>query len=84
MAKEFQFDLIFALPRDDLNKDAVVDALYEAGCDDALIGLGNPGQVALSFTRRAKTRAKAIESATQAVLGALPAHTKLLTVDNAP
>ena len=42
MTEEFEFDLIFALPRKDLDQDAILDALFEAGCDDAVVGLGAP------------------------------------------
>ena len=31
-------------------RDALVERLAEAGCDDALIGLGIPGRIALEFT----------------------------------
>lgn len=50
---EFEFELIFALPGTDLEEDVLADALFEAGCDDALVGLGTPGTIGLGFRRRA-------------------------------
>lgn len=41
--KEFEFDPIFALPRDGADEGAVPDVFYEAGCGDAAIGLDAPG-----------------------------------------
>lgn len=42
----------------DLLDDAVFDALYEAGCDDALVGRHR-----LDFAREAETLAEALKSA---------------------
>jgi hypothetical protein len=41
---------------------AFEDALYEAGCDDALVGTVN-GNVVMDFTREAPSEEKAIASA---------------------
>ena len=40
---EFEFDLVFALPDKTADEDAILDALYEAGCGDAVVGLGAAG-----------------------------------------
>ncbi len=39
---EFEFDLVCALP-EEVEEGAILDALYEAGCDDAAVGFGAPG-----------------------------------------
>jgi hypothetical protein len=65
---EFTFTLRFAID----NAESYIDKLYEAGCDDALIGLGTPGVLALEFIRRAETLKLAIESAERDVLKAIP------------
>ena len=49
--------------------DEVTDALFEAGCDDATVGQ-REGAVFLDFTREAKSRTEAIQSAIAAVEGA--------------
>ena len=41
----FEFDLVFALPNDAADEGAILDGLYESGCDDAVVGLGAPGLV---------------------------------------
>ena len=52
---EFDFLLKFDLPDPESDPDKFVDALYKAGCDDATIGIGQRGRVALNFTREAAT-----------------------------
>ncbi len=46
----------------DLQDDAFIDALFEAGCDDATVGRTDGIQY-LDFDREAATRADAIQSA---------------------
>ena len=77
---EFEFDLVFALPRKDLDQDAIVDALFEAGCDDAVVGLGAQGLLGLAFTRGGKEAEAVIADAVKAALSALPDGTKLREV----
>jgi predicted DNA-binding transcriptional regulator AlpA len=69
---EYQFTLHFRLAHAVELNDADLDRLFEAGCDDANVGLGNPGHVALAFCRKADTASEALEIATSQVLSALP------------
>lgn len=69
---EYEFTLTFSLPDEQADPDAHVDALYEAGCDDALIGTGQPGTIALDFIREAKSASAAINSAIKNVNAAIP------------
>jgi len=78
--KEFEFDLVFALPRKDVDQDTIVDALFEAGCDDAVVGLGAPGLLGLAFTRAGEDAEAVIAEAVKAALSALPEGTKLREV----
>ncbi len=78
--KEFEFDLVFALPRKDLNQDAILDALFEAGCDDAVVGLGAQGLVGLAFTRGGEDAEAVIADTVKAAISALPVGTKLREV----
>jgi hypothetical protein len=80
MTEDFEFDLIFALPRKDMDLDLILDALFEAGCDDAVVGLGAPGMVGLAFTRSGKNADDVIKGAVEAALKALPVGTKLREV----
>ena len=69
---EFDFILKFDLPDPETDPDKFVDALYEAGCDDATVGIGQHGRVALNFTREAATALEAVASAIADVRKAIP------------
>lgn len=69
---EYEFTLKFRLPDVDADPEQFIDALAEAGCDDAAIGIGQRGRIALDFTREANTALDAIASAVQAVKQAIP------------
>ncbi len=71
-ARTFEFDLIFKLPAEAPDPDTHVDALFEAGCDDALPGVGLPGTIALAFAREASTATEAMTSALRDVRKAIP------------
>lgn len=62
IAKEYEFELSFSLPADVRDYEDIANRLYEAGCDDALIGLGVYGQVVLDVTREADSAFEAISS----------------------
>ncbi|ADE11378.1 regulatory protein [Sideroxydans lithotrophicus] len=70
--KEYDFELKFSLPSPDADPEQFVNALYEAGCDDATVGLGLKGRVALSFTREAPSAQDAVASAIADVTKAIP------------
>jgi predicted DNA-binding transcriptional regulator AlpA len=69
---EYDFVLKFKLVDANLAGDDVVERLGAAGCDDATIGVGVPGRVALSFTREAGSAKQAIISALEDVKRAIP------------
>lgn len=69
---EYEFELRFALPSCDMDPDQLVERLGGVGCDDALIGVGRQGQVALDFTREAESAMEAVLSAIADVRRALP------------
>jgi len=69
---EYTFTLKYQLTGDDHDLDAVVERLGEAGCDDALVGIGQPGRLALEFTREARNADVAVRSALADVRRALP------------
>src|SRR3546814_101815 len=69
---EYEFILKFRLPDPDVNQGQFVDALAEAGCDDATVGVGQRGRIALDFAREANTATDAIISAIEAVKRAIP------------
>ncbi len=69
---EHDFRLRFRLQPADADMDALVERLYEAGCDDALVGIGVPGRLALDFIREAGSATRAIASALADVKRAVP------------
>lgn len=69
---EYEFTLKFRLPDANSDPEQFIDALAEAGCDDAVIGIGQQGRIALDFTREAANALVAIVSAVQAVKSAIP------------
>ena len=69
---EFEFDVLASLPNGKIDEDAVLDDLYEAGCGDALVGLGMPGIVGVSFIRTGPDAESVIADAIKQVMSALP------------
>ena len=69
---EYTFTLTYRLSEADSNQDAIVERLGEAGCDDALIGIGQPGRLALEFTREAASAELAMVSALADIKRAVP------------
>lgn len=69
---EYEFTLKFRLPDAAADPEQFLAALAEAGCDDAAVGIGQPGRIALNFTREATSAQAAIVSAVRAVRTAIP------------
>lgn len=69
---QYDFILKFALGQHDAEPDAFVERLLAEGCDDALIGVGQHGRIALDFTREAPTAVEAVLSALSDVQRAIP------------
>ena len=69
---EYTFTLKYQLADDEHDADALVERLGEAGCDDALVGIGQPGRLALEFTREAGSADEAVRSALADVRRAVP------------
>lgn len=72
MNREYDFTLKFSVPPD-LAQDRLESSLFQAGCDDAIIGLGQTGRLALNFTREAASAEQAMLSAIQDAQRAVPA-----------
>jgi DNA-binding phage protein len=60
---EYVFTLKYRLHDHDGVDQALLDRLFDAGCDDALLGIGQSGRLALEFTREAESGERALESA---------------------
>ena len=76
MMNNYQFQLVFSLhPNEDAEQ--YLDALFEAGCDDALISMGKQGYLAADFTRESPSAYDAIKTAVEAITKAI-SHAKLI------
>jgi predicted DNA-binding transcriptional regulator AlpA len=69
---EYDFTLKFHVAAGNADTEHLVERLGEAGCDDALVGVGQPGRLALDFTREAESAQTAITSALADVKRAAP------------
>ncbi|MFW5655500.1 MAG: hypothetical protein ACOCYW_07625 [Roseicyclus sp.] len=76
----FEFDLVFALPADSADEATILDALFEAGCDDAVVGLGAGGMIGLAFVRHGTDARAVIETAIRQAKAALPNEARLREV----
>ena len=68
----YQFTITFSLPESGKNPEEFLDALYEAGCSDALVGIGQVGLISLEFDREASDAVEAMRSAIEDVRKAIP------------
>ena len=75
--KTYEFTLKYSLPDSESDVDELVERLGEAGCDDAVIGIGQPGRIALEFARVADSAFDAISSAVTDIKGTI-AKAKLI------
>jgi predicted DNA-binding transcriptional regulator AlpA len=69
---EYIFTLKYQLSEQDSDPDALVERLGAAGCDDALVGIGQPGRIALEFTREAESAEAALLSALSDIKNVIP------------
>lgn len=69
---EYEFTLKYQLDATDCHPDDLVERLGAAGCDDALIGIGQPGQLGFKFTRAAASAQDAVKSALAAIRQVVP------------
>ena len=72
---EYEFTLTYRLAAEDSDMEQLVERLGEAGCDDALVGTGRPGRIALNFCRESVSAREAIRAALADVETALPSAT---------
>ena len=68
----YEFTLKFKLPDAATDMDALVERLGAAGCNDAVLGVGRLGRIALTFDREARTADEAVRCALQDVTTAIP------------
>jgi predicted DNA-binding transcriptional regulator AlpA len=69
---EYTFTLKYQLSAEDSDHEQLVERLGAAGCDDALVGIGQPGRIALEFVRDAQSAEAALMSALADIKRAIP------------
>jgi predicted DNA-binding transcriptional regulator AlpA len=69
---EFDFGMKFKVGAENIDMDALVERLGDACCDDAIVGIGQPGRIALDFTRDARSVKEAMISALRDIKNAIP------------
>jgi hypothetical protein len=70
--QEYSFTLKFNLQDAHTDPNSYIEKLYEGGCDDALIGVGKQGSIALDFMREAPSAFEAISGAITNVKKVIP------------
>ncbi len=70
--KAFDFTLKFAFSNINTEPEDYVELLGKAGCDDALIGIGQKGRIAFQFCRQAKNAYEAILTAITDIKSVIP------------
>jgi hypothetical protein len=68
----YTFALTFSLAHRDGDPGKFLNALFEAGCDDASVGIGQRGMIGLNFTRSAVSAVDALRSAIRNARTAIP------------
>jgi len=68
----YEFELRFSLPTTSQNPEDFVERLAEAGCTDALVGIGQAGRLGFHFNREANSAFEAILSAVKNIKAAIP------------
>jgi hypothetical protein len=70
--QEYSFTLKFNFNDAQTDPNSYVEELYAGGCDDALIGIGKQGSIALDFIREAPSAFEAISGAMANVKKVIP------------
>lgn len=68
----YDFTLKFELGQRDADPESLLECLMNEGCDDAIVGIGKPGRIALNFTREAESAEAAVLTALSDVKRAIP------------
>jgi len=70
--QQYEFTLKFTLPINESHGQNFIESLADAGCDDAIVGTGQRGRIALHFTRAADNAFESVTSAIHDVKHAIP------------
>jgi hypothetical protein len=68
----FEFEIVIDFPDGTPEEAAVLDALFQAGLDDTIVGIGRPDRIALSFTRDGPNLEQVLTEAVAQIFAAFP------------
>jgi predicted DNA-binding transcriptional regulator AlpA len=69
---EYEFTLKFQIAKKETDFEQLIEALGNAGCTDALVGMDATGRLSLEFCREAESANQAVESAMTDAMSAIP------------
>ena len=74
MKPMFEFEVVLNFPAGKPDEAAVLDALFEAGLDDTIVGTGRPDVIGLSFTRNGPNLEQVLTAAVAQIMAAFPSE----------
>lgn len=80
MTKIYEFDLIFSIPTGANALAASIDAVFEAGFEDAVVGSGDEGRIGIALEHVGKNALEAVLDAALAIVEKLPTGSFLVEV----
>ncbi len=72
MKQLFEFEIVINVPGGALEEAEFLDALFKAGLDDTIVGLGRPDRIALSFTGDGTSLEQVLTDAVVQIISAFP------------
>lgn len=75
MKPMFEFEIVIIFPGGKPDEAAVLDALFQAGLDDTIVGTGRPDRIAVGFTRDGPNLEQVLTDAVKHVIAAFPPDT---------
>lgn len=72
MKPMFEFEIVISFPSVEPDEADVLDALFQAGLDDTIVGTGRPDVIALGFTRNGPNLEQVLTAAVAQIMAAFP------------
>ncbi len=72
MKPMFEFEIVISFPSVEPDEADVLDALFQAGLDDTIVGTGCPDVIALGFTRNGPNLEQVLTAAVAQIMAAFP------------
>ena len=72
MTLMFEFEIVIRFSGGKPHEAEVLDALFQAGLDDTIVGTGRPDVIALGFTRNGPNLEQVVTAAVAQIMAAFP------------